>query len=229
MRPVEGSWIIVDDAYGAQMAERARLIRERPAAVIAALPGSEAAQAELLEVALRDLPPGFARDRTDMRRPDGAVVELCGPHFEVLGRLLQEDLLLLERRKGRHVLTAGLLCFPASWTLVEKIGHPLDRIHGPVAEYGTDLALRVERLFARVPPGRALWRANALGYARPDLHQPRPEAAPRDMVAPARYLRSERQTVLRLPRTGAVLFAVHSWVVPFAALTEAQRRDCPVA
>ena len=31
-----------------------------------------------------------------------------------------------------------------------------------------------------------------------------------------------RQDLLKLPRTGAVLFSIHTWVLPFAALTEEQ-------
>ena len=37
------------------------------------------------------------------------------------------------------------------------------------------------------------------------------------------FLRAERQTFLRLPRTGAVLFAIHTYVVPLSALSQAER------
>ena len=52
-------------------------------------------------------------------------------------------------------------------------------------------------------------------YADPDLHQPRsasdrrPEPG-RDLPG---YLRSERQAVLRLPKTRAVVFSIHTFVV----------------
>ncbi|MGB3555357.1 MAG: DUF3445 domain-containing protein [Jannaschia sp.] len=228
MRPVDGSWIIVDEVYAAQMTERARLLRERRGDVLCALPQSEAVQAEVLEVVLAGLPQEFARDGPTVLRPDGACVTLDGAPLEVAARLVQEDLLILERRQVGHVLTAGLLCFPASWTLAEKIGHPLDRIHAPVPDYDADLAARVQRLFDRIPPGRAMWRANALGYADAALHQPRREIDRRAEPCEVRYLRSERQTVLRLPRTGAILFAVHSWVVPLDRLSAAQREGCPI-
>jgi hypothetical protein len=227
MRPVEGSWIVVDDAYAAQMAERGRLWRRRRAAVEAVLPEGEAALAELLEVVLAALPEGFARDGADVITPDGRRVPPGGAPFEVLNGLVQEDLLLLEKRGDEHVLVAGLLCFPAHWTLAEKIGRPLVRIHAPVADYDADVARRVQRLFDRVPAGRAMWRANVLGYADAVLHSPRREGAGGD-DRPVRFIRSERQTILRLPRTGAVLFAVHSWVVPLSALTPAERVGCPV-
>jgi len=71
--------------------------------------------------------------------------------------------------------------------------------------------------------GRPLWRQNALLYADPALHQPRPEREPRRRPeSRPDYLRSERQVLIRLPETGAVLFAIHTYVLPFAALTSAQ-------
>lgn len=223
MLPVEGSWIVVDHAYSAQMAERARLKAAYPQHVEVALPGADAALEELREVALADLPEGFVRDGSAVVRPDGLRVPTEGPPFAVLNRLLQEDLLILEKRGNEHVLTAGLLCFPASWSLAEKIGRPLRRIHRPVPDYDDDVAHRVQRLFDRVPPGRAMWRVNVLPYPDATLYRPSGEGLPRDRVVAARYLRSERQTVLRLPQTGAVLFAVHTWIVPVDALTPEQR------
>lgn len=224
MRPVEGPWIVVDDAYGAQMAERARLWRDDRAAVEAVLPGAEDALAELKAVALAALPDGFARDGGHVHTPDGRQVVTDGACFEVLNQLLQEDLLVLEKRGDEHVLIAGLLCFPSHWRLADKIGRPLTRIHVPVPEYDADVAHRVQRLFDRAPPGRAMWRANVLSHREAVLHRPRPEPASHET---ARYVRSERQTILRLPDTGAVLFAVHTWIVPLDRLTPEQRVGCP--
>ncbi|MEM8849517.1 MAG: DUF3445 domain-containing protein [Pseudomonadota bacterium] len=224
MRPVEGPWIVVDEAYAAQMAERAQLWAARRAAVEAVLPGAEAALEEVRAVVLAGLPGGFVRDGAVIVRPDGVRVGTDGAPFEVLNRLVQEDLLVLEKRGDQHVLIAGLLCFPAYWSLAEKIGRPLTEIHAPVPDYDLDVAHRVQRLFDRVPPGRAMWRANALPHAEAVLHRPVVEAE----TEPPQYIRSERQTVLKLPRTGAVLFAVHTWIVPISALRPDQRAGCPL-
>lgn len=228
LTPVTGHWIVVDDAYASQMAERTRLLREYRDDVVRTCGGSEAVQAELFNFVLNDLPEGFEREGDTVRRPDGVAVSLNGEPLHTLGHLLQEDLLLLERQGDGHVLIAGLLCFPASWTLDEKIGKPLDRIHRPVSAYDERLAGQVQRLFDRVPVGRTMWRANALGYADPELYQPKSEATPRSTDREPRYLRSERQTVLRLPETGAILFAVHTWVVALESLTREQAARCPV-
>ncbi|MEL7183461.1 MAG: heme-dependent oxidative N-demethylase subunit alpha family protein, partial [Pseudomonadota bacterium] len=184
--------------------------------------------AELWEHVLDGVPDGFRRQGDSMICPDGRPVDLAVPGLRTLAHLLQEDLLLLQRRGEEHVLIAGVLCFPASWTLAEKMGRPLSRIHRPVPAYDDALAGRVQRLFDHVRPGRPLWRANALGYADAALYQPMTEAAPRPVDGAIRFLRSERQTVLRLPKTGAILFAVHTYVVPVDRLTPEQRDTCPV-
>ena len=209
-------WLRVDEAYGAQMAERERLIAERPEAVMAALPGSEPAVAELFAAVTARLPGlGFAAEGDGWRCPDGRFVARTGAPLAVLGRLVQEDLVLLQDGSdGHHVLTAAVLCFPASWTLSEKIGRGLPGIHNPVAAYDGALAQRVQRLFDAVRPGQPLWRGNVLDYTDPALFQPRreDEKRPRD-TARRGYIRSERQVVMRLPETRAVLFAIHTYLV----------------
>ena len=126
----------------------------------------------------------------------------------------QEDFCILQRQGDEHVLTAALLCFPSAWTLSEKIGRPLTSIHIPVPSYDAGIAARVQRLFDGVQPGRPVWRANHLRYDYPDLYQPHTEANPRPVGNPhSPYERSERQTVLRLPGTGAVVFSIHTTMV----------------
>jgi hypothetical protein len=221
-------WLHRDEAFAGQMALRDRLLATRGEAVL--VPGDGAARlaaAELLEVILAHLDAGYRHEAGAVRRPDGVRVAL-DPARPLLtaARLVQEDLCLLRRAEGgEHVLAAAALCFPASWTLGEKIGRPLAAIHGPVAAYDGGMAARVQRLFDHLRPEVPLWRQNALLYADPALYQPRPEAAPRETGkdAGARYLRSERQCLLRLPRTGAVAFTIHTYVVPLAALPPEMR------
>ena len=212
-------WITIDEAYRGQMARRRALLDTQKDAVLAHLAGSEAAQAEALEEAVRLLErkAGFLRAGTVMTCPDGRNVDLTGPPLEVLTQLIQEDVCLLERPLGasEHVLTAASLCFPASWMLSEKMGRPLIGIHEPVAEYDDMLAKRVQRLFDGIKPGRPLWRFNRLWYADAELFQPRSEHARRAPVSKRTYdyLRMEKQSLVRLPKSQAVLFAIHTYVI----------------
>ncbi|MFP7672805.1 heme-dependent oxidative N-demethylase family protein [Marivita sp. S0852] len=224
-------WFLVDDAYAGQMAYRRALVSEKPGAVLAtANPGAKAQQ-EMLADILTQLPDGFVVSDTDVICPDGTRVALDrSTPFLTLARILQDDICLLEKRGDEHVLTGAALCFPASWQLSEKIGHPLTHIHGPVSDYTDVMAKRVQRLFDGVRPGHALWRFNALWYDDPDLHQPRSVSAPRAITDQTRapYLRSERQVIWRLPESGAVLFTIHTFVVPRAVLCPAPSQEAQI-
>ena len=208
------AWLTVDDAYAAQMAERARLLSERRAAVLWCDPAALPAAAELLDMVLAHLPEGFGRDGAAVTTPDGRrVLPDAAAPFDTLNALCQEDFCLLTRVEGEHVLQAALLCFPAGWTLAEKAGRPLFAIHRPVAVYDGMMARRVQRLFDGVRPGRPLWRFNLLRYDDPTLFQPRREADPPRRASPdAGFWRSERQSILRLPETGAVVFSIRTTV-----------------
>ncbi|MFU8864234.1 MAG: heme-dependent oxidative N-demethylase family protein [Rhodobacterales bacterium] len=223
-------WIMVDDAFAAQMAERANLLAHKRGAVVAMEAAARPAAEELLAQVLQALDA-----RTDytvavdhVRRPDGVTVALDrADPMGTLGHLVQQDLCLMEKRGQEHVLTAAVLCFPASWTLSEKFRRPLIGIHIPVDSYDDLMARRVQRLFDGIRVGRPLWRFNALWYEDPVLHHPRREADPRDQhdAAQAFYLRTERQSLLRLPATGAVVFGIHTSVLD----RETVRRLWPAA
>jgi hypothetical protein len=219
-------WLGTDEAFAGQMALRDQLLAERRDAVYAMTPGAADAAEALLALVLQHLGPGYLRDGDTVLRPDGVRVALgAEPPLITAARLVQEDLCLMQPGPGdEHVLTGAVLCFPASWTLAEKIGRPLTGIHGPVDVYDAGMAARVQRLFDAIRPGRPLWRQNALVYADPTLHQPRPEAAPRrEAPGAGRYLRSEKQCLLRLPSSDAVAFTIHTYVVPLDALPEGWR------
>lgn len=229
IRPVDpADWLIADEAFAGQMALRDRLIADRADAVLALDPAARPAATELVETIATAVAerPGYRLSGDAITRPDGITVALEGDHpMAVAGRLVQEDLCILERRGQEHVLTAAVLCFPASWTLAEKVGRPLPGIHEPVESYDNDIGKRVQRLFDAIRPGQVLMRANALLYADPGLHQPRREGErrPRPAAGAPAFMRSERQCLVRLPRTGAVVFSIHTFVLRYADLTAEQR------
>lgn len=219
-------WITCDDAYGGQMALRDALIGQRRDEVFACLPEAEDAALETLAYILAHLPQGFTRRGQKLTRPDGVEIDLEADHpLIIAGRLVQQDIALLMKEQGEveHRLVGAILCFPASWTLAEKIGRPLAAIHTPVKPYTGEMATRVQRLFDMVREDRPLWRQNALLYGSPDLFHPRSEVQPR-VKAEIRpdYLRSERQCILRLPQTGAVIFSIHTYLLRFADLSADQ-------
>lgn len=219
IQPERGPWLRVDEAYGDQMARRIALLRDVPEQVLYLDPAARPAAQELLEVVLADLPAlGFDISGTLVRCPDGRQVDVSPTDdpMRLLGHLLQNDFVIMEKRGDEHVLSAAVLCFPASWRLAEKAGRPLTDIHIPVDEYTPDLARRVQRMFDGVQVGRPLWRFNQLWYEDPELFQPRSALEPRRVgsgqsIGP--FYRAERQTLLRLPDSRAVVFAIHTYVL----------------
>lgn len=207
------TWLHRDDAFAAQMQHREALLRDRRADVLALDPSAEPAAQELLDLVLYHAYPGCSDHVT---RPDGqmVVIDRAQP-METLCKLVQEDICILQKHGEEHVLTGAVLCFPASWRLSEKFMRPLIDIHVPVDSYDDDIARRVQRLFDGIRPGRPLWRFNALWYDDAELHQPRSAHEPRHIKDPgsAPYLRSEKQTLLRLPQTQAVVFTIHTYVL----------------
>ncbi len=228
-RPADaGDWAAVDEAYAGQMALRDRFLTEARDKVLALLPEGCAAADELLRLGLDHAAtlPGFSRTANHLTRPDGVTIEVeRDDPLGTLGHMFQQDLCILERGSTAHILTGAVLCFPSGWTLSEKIGRTLDRLHRPVPSYDDPMAKRVQRMFDGLKTGRPIWRANAHSAFTGDLFTPRREADPRpahDGISP--YLRSERQVLFRLPETGAIVFSILTIVIRRESLTPAQAR-----
>ncbi|WP_299029542.1 DUF3445 domain-containing protein [uncultured Sulfitobacter sp.] len=211
-------WLRIDDAYEQQMRRRIELLDHKRADVLWMDPAALGAAQEVLDAALAILPAmGFSVAGDYVICPDGRRVAINPDHpLLTMGYLVQEDICLMQKRGDAHVLVGAVLCFPASWRLAEKAGKPLIGIHAPVPEYDAQLAKRVQRLFDGVRDGQPLWRYNRLWYDDPELHQPRSATAPR-RISPdqsaAPFIRSERQCVVRMPQTDAVVFSIHTFVV----------------
>jgi hypothetical protein len=216
-------WFLVDEAYAPQMAERMRLMTSRRDDVIATADPDPETLSKMMRAVLDHLPPGFARAGDQITCPDGRRVQIdTSDSFGTLGQIVQSDICLMEKRGNEHVLTGAVLCFPASWRLREKIGHPLTHIHIPVKSYTDDIARRVQRLFNGVRHGLPIWRFNALWYDDPNLYQPRAETEPRPLTEAGKtpYLRTERQVLWRLPDSDAVLFTIHTFILKRESLGE---------
>lgn len=225
--------IELDERYPEEMAERRRLLAVRHQDVFAALPGSEAARQEVLDVLAellpRRFPAWFGREGGVLHnRLTGESWTLDAlPHdpLEVAGRLVQEDLCLLRLTDDGPILDAAVLCFPSRWSLAEKLGQPLATIHTRVPFYGERLAKPVDRLMPNLKPGRLAVRLNWGITDDPALYAEsrkfRREHNPDVTSANAGeriWLRVERQTLRLLERSGAVLFGIRTHLYPVARL-----------
>lgn len=215
-------WLYPSSDYAEQMRERTRVLAVHRSSVLYYGVGTQVACGELLDHVLAALNKRNDFHITDhsARCPDGRQVALnrAAP-LETLNALIQEDICLMIKQGDEYTLRAALLCFPAAWTLAEKIEKPLSRIHHPVQDYDETLAKRVNRLFDGIRAGRPLWRDNRLFYNAPDLYYPFTEANPRPPAGEKpRYLRSERQVLYRLPKSQAVAFILRTFIVDLHAL-----------
>lgn len=230
--PMEmADWLHRDEAYAEQMAYRDKLLKTQRDVVFAETPEAAGPAGELLDLVrttLADAPGHLIKDDM-LTRPDGVTVPLGGDHpLALLARMTQEDFCVLWRPEDRneHVLLGAILCFPSRWLLAEKMGRPMIGIHDRVPNYDDDIARRVQRLFDALRPDHPLVRANWLVHTSPELHQPlteeakaKWEKAPSDRF----WLRTERQSLLRLPHSGAVVFTIKTCLTPVEALTQDQR------
>ena len=221
----------IDERYPAEMAERRDLLEHRRAAVFAAQPGSDAARAETLETIAAILPrrhPAWFERRGAVlhNRLTGEAWNLDAPAhdpLEVAGRLVQEDLCLIDTVGAAPVLSAAVLCAPSRWSLAEKIGRPLAAVHGAVPLYAERLSTPVDRFMGALRPGKAAERLNwsviddgAL-FQVGGKHRTQVEARVTPDNAPdTLFLRTERQTFLRLPRSLAVVFLIHVHSYPLS-------------
>jgi dimethylamine monooxygenase subunit A len=225
-------WLELGPDAGQQMAERRRLLAERPAEVVAALPESVPGQQELYALVHEHLPEYFP----DRWEQDGAALinQVTSERFPgdpaeplaTLGRMVQEDFCLLQASPSGYRLTGAVLCFPAHWRLADKLGRPLDVIHAPVPDFDARLARPVDRFFASLQVERPVWRVNWSLVDTPELFRP-PEhrARPRQIDAAHAgeqlWLRVERQTLRRLLGCCDVVFGIRAYLEPLAEVTEA--------
>ncbi|SMR72863.1 Protein of unknown function [Aliiroseovarius halocynthiae] len=219
-----GEWLLIDDAYCMQMSHRLFLMQEHADCVHKLSEQARPAAEELLDTVLAELAEteGFDVHEECVLCPDGRQADLDrGQPLLTLGTLVQEDFVLMQKSGDEHIMTGAILCFPASWSLDQKFMKTLDKIHDPVSEYTPDIARRVQRVFDGIQVGRPMWRANHLFYNDPELFQPRREEDRRGFDAcHPRWLRVERQTMKRLPTTGAVVFSIHTFVLSRQRLEE---------
>ena len=201
-RPLHEQWI----------AERQSWLRSEPETYAALLPPGEPLLAEV---------SGLAQAWNGFVPPSPAP----WPKLLALGEFWEADYLLLKSdADGEIRLYGGCLCFPSSWRLTDKLGQPIEFIHGPVPGLNPNLGAAIHKFLAGLMPGAASLRHN-WGLARsqelnhhPDLNPPRLDASVElDEV----WLRVEHQALVALPKSGGILFGIRVVNHPLAT-----RRIC---
>jgi dimethylamine monooxygenase subunit A len=130
-------------------------------------------------------------------------------------RLISDDLVVMQQVEGAWTTTACCLCSPTFFSAAHAIGKSLMSLHDPVPDGDFGLATRIGRVFTNLQPDMILERHNWTVQWSDARYTPNGgplrEQAGLAHISEASdnlFLRVERQTIRRLPKTGAVLFTI---------------------
>jgi dimethylamine monooxygenase subunit A len=118
------------------------------------------------------------------------------------------------------------VAFPTDWRLADKLGLELTAIHAPIHGYAEQLSGGVDHFMTMLAPGAIYGRANwfvvpsdALRWMPEDDPEARFAQVTTDNAGETLFVRCERQTLRRLPQTGAILFTIGIDVAPLGTLS----------
>lgn len=149
-------------------------------------------------------------------------------------RLIQDDLaLMIERPDGDYYLLAGAILLPGFWRLQDKFGMRLSEIHtsGDVPQYKEKLEKGMMNFFRRLRPEDPVLRNNYFiqvdenlawsdSIGPEDSEEVSWNTAQKDKALEQHFFRSERQSLRRLPRSGAVLFTIRTYFEPITEIVK---------
>jgi len=155
------------------------------------------------------------------------VTDFEAAPLDLAGRLVQEDLLLMQPSSEGYILAAASLCFPLRWQLRKKLGRPMAQIHQAVPGYHDKLKRPVDSFFDRLKSEHPVWRVNwsivnspelFLVYGKQKLGSDRLINA--ENAGKKLWIRLERQTLRRLMVSGDILFTIRTYVYPLQVIED---------
>ncbi|KAG6907794.1 hypothetical protein DXG01_007333 [Tephrocybe rancida] len=190
-------WLELESTYRERIAQRQQLYTDHGRAILDAMPGSEHACKELLEMVVAFLCARYP-DQFQMNWRSGLFHNLIlgtssnirtADPLHILLDNVPEDFLITQKdgETGLYVLRAAVSCSAIGWRLREKMGKPLHEIHEPVPDYKEKMQFSMDRM---------------RGTQKPELDV-------KDI-----YLRVDWQTLRRLPKTQAIVFNFKALFTP---------------
>ncbi|KLJ09367.1 alpha-1,2-mannosyltransferase [Blastomyces silverae] len=149
-------------------------------------------------------------------------------------RLIQDDIALMyEKADGQYYLLAGSILLAGFWRLSDKFGQPLSEIHtsGSVPQFQTKLERGMMNFFRRLKPSDPVLRNNYFLQVDEDLAWSRSigdeddaqvswATAEKNKAIEHHWFRSERQSLRRLPKSGAVVFTIRTYFMPVVEIAK---------
>ena len=148
--------------------------------------------------------------------------------LESAARSAWEDMCLLTRRpdEAAYRLVGAAVAFPTDWRIADKLGHPMIALHRPIHGYAEQIGGPVDHFMAKLKPGRIYGRCNWFVSSTSALRwiaQGSPEQqfahVTADNAGESLFVRSERQTLRKLPETGAIVFTIGIYVSALRCLS----------
>lgn len=130
---------------------------------------------------------------------------------------IQEDICLLENIGKEYVLTAASVCSPSNWNMPSKVGQSVEMLHAPVPGYKKEMSDRVNKLLLGLKPNKPLQRLNWSIQLGGELFWRSDVSNHEDNVE--KYWRVERQTLIRLPDTKAIVFGIRVFLHSFSEMS----------
>lgn len=177
-----------------------------------------------------DANPESVRINPESTGPGAELAALrgTGGGIEGAARSAWEDMCLLARRPDEEVyrLVGAAVAFPTDWHIADKLGHPLIALHTPIHGYAEQLGSPVDQFMSKLKPGRIYGRCNWFVSPTPALRW-LAEGPPEQQFAHVTpenagetlFVRSERQTLRKLPETGAIVFTIGIYLAPLGRLS----------
>ena len=204
--PVEiSNWLLRDAEFDLTVQLKKKLLATRRSEVVGLQPGGDEVAEEAAQLVSA-----------------WAGVELASRGIDALveaSLLVADDLAVLQPIKSHDgseqlLLNAAVVCCPSRWMLSEKMGHNMLAIHEPVAKYADHVGAAVDTYFQRLTVEKPVWRSNWIIQDHPALFQPQIPSGPLVKTPDELWIRMERQTLRRLPKTGGILFTIRGYQQP---------------
>ncbi|MFB0610813.1 heme-dependent oxidative N-demethylase family protein [Aurantiacibacter poecillastricola] len=176
-----------------------------------------------------DAHPESVQILPEAQAPGEELAAIIGTSGGLAGaaRSAHEDMCLLTAPSPDepYRLIGAAVAYPTDWLPAEKLGLPLVALHAPIDGYEEQLASGVDHFMAKLRPGRIFGRTNWFVSPTPSLRwiETKPPAqtfahVTAENAGETLFVRCERQTLRRLPQTGAILFTIGVYVAPLESL-----------
>ena len=211
VKPLDlANWFVRDDEWEPTIAMKRTLLAERRDQVVSFRDDGHDVAQEAAELVLAWVGGSTGRTGVD------ALVDaaLSVPDDLTVLRSVDAD-------GGEQLpFVAGVVCSPSRWRLNEKIGLDMLAVHKPVALYAEHIGAAVDTTLTRLSPEKPIWRSNWTLEDHPALFQPQSPDRPLVEHPSDLWIRIERETLRRLPRTRGILFTIRGFQEPLSSYVQ---------